>query len=134
MLIKPSTYHLSIFRPCVVCIQCRMNTDKALSIIFDKGHHVLFLSGVHIQLSGCAGEDQDVKVVQVLGIFRERLFCKQFGIRANCGIPESTLLTHGVNSGHRSRDRVMLETFCLANYKNMLQMDLFRMWWWCRKG
>src|SRR5579884_3061070 len=48
MLVEPSANHLSIFRPGVIGVQRRMDSDKTLSIFFDKRHHVALLVGVHV--------------------------------------------------------------------------------------
>src|ERR1039458_1600694 len=46
MLIEVSADHFPVLGPVVVRIQGGMNSNKALAVFFNKGQHVLLLSGV----------------------------------------------------------------------------------------
>src|SRR4051812_3765010 len=68
VLVEPSSDHLSVFGPLVVCIQSSMDADESLSIILDERHHVLSLTVVQLKFSSSARKHEHVEMIQVLKI------------------------------------------------------------------
>ena len=132
MLVKPSANHLAVLRPLVVGVHRRVDADKALGVVVDEGEEVGFLLGVHVQLASGAGEDDQVKIVQILSVVLKIFLGQQFGVGAEYRVPQAGFFAHVVDRDHGRGYRVMLEALGLADDQDVLEVD--RPWRGARAG
>ena len=123
MLIEPAANHFAIFRPLVIGIECGMDADEAFTVFLDERQDVLLLTVVEIELTGGAGKDNEIEIVQGLGVALNVFLGEQFCVGAQFRIPEAAFLAEVVNSDHGGCDRVVLVALGLTDDEDMLQMN-----------
>src|SRR5882762_8412476 len=67
MLVEPAADHFSVFGPLIVCVERGVNSNEALTVVFDERHHVFLLIVVEVEFTRGTDEDDCVEEIEVLG-------------------------------------------------------------------
>ncbi len=123
MLVEVAADHFAVFGPLVVGVERGVNADEAFAVFLDERHHVGLLAVVHVEFGGGAGEDDQVEVVEVLGVVAELLFGEELGVRAQHGVPQAALLAHLEDGVHGRGNGVVLEALGLPDDEDVLEVN-----------
>ena len=97
MLVIITTDHVSVLRPVHKSDGGTVHSDESLAIVVDERNKIGLLPSIHLEVA-TGKEKYGIEIVQILGVVFQLLLGQRFGVGAQGGVPESSLLAQTLKS------------------------------------